>query len=117
MATRKDVHRPGMIEPSEYRYLFSYSTGGWGWNMALLWSTYDGEPHPEPVYGTDLLGAIVVIGHTVVTSPWGKLPYFSKAERTGGCDICGARYSHGDVWRHEPTGDCIKVGRLLAVAA
>jgi hypothetical protein len=45
-------------------------------------------------------------------NPYGKLDYFDKSKH--GCDVCGTWFLHGDVWQHEPTGECIILGHICA---
>lgn len=117
--TREDIHRVSKIEPADYEYLFSFSYAGGGLfdlpvNVALLTAVRTGEPQREPVIGVSSSGFPVITGYNIITSPWGKLPFFHKAPATGGCDICGSHFRHGDVWRHKPSGECIVIGHICA---
>jgi len=113
---RNDVHRPGVIVPADYRYLFSYSYpgGGPGFNTALLEAVRTGETCREPIWGA-CEGRLVVTGYRPVTSPWGRLPFFHKTTGSEtGCSICGAFYLHGDAWMHNPTGEVVLIGHMCA---
>ena len=112
---RDDVHRPGAIDPSEYKYLFSFSLGTYGFNLELLRATFDGAPtFRVPEYHISDSGAIYISGYRTCQNTFGKLYYFSKDNEAGGCHICGARYSHGDVWLHIPTQQAIMIGHICA---
>lgn len=60
--TRKDIHRPAEIKPTDYKYLFSYSypglNGAPGINLTLLAAVRTGETQKEPVYGFDYADTI-----------------------------------------------------------
>lgn len=109
-ARRDDIHRPGAIDPSEYRYLWSFSYPG----TAMLTAMRTGLPQKEPIFAVSDAGVIVRIGTKEVTSPWGKLPFFEKANEASGCDICGARFLHGDAFQHVPTGEVVLIGNICA---
>ena len=111
---RNDAHRPGLVDPSDYEYLFSFSFGDFPFNNALMRATRDGRTHREPIYGAGEFG-IEVRGYRDVTSPWGKVPYFLKTTGSeSGCDICGAHFLHGDVFRKISTGEAIVIGHMCA---
>lgn len=118
MRQRADIHRPAEIQPADYEYLFSFSYMGlYGdpeYNVALLVATQTGEPQKEDVYGISPTGQLCVVGTREVQSPWGKLQYFEKENGKSGCDICGAHYRHGDVFRHKASGECIQIGHICA---
>lgn len=114
---RNDVHRPGLINPEDYKYLFSYSYSGpdgIGYNTGLLRAVRTGETQLEPIFEARD-GHLVTVGHRKVTSPWGKLPFFTKTTGSqSGCDVCGAHYLHGDAWLHQPTGEVVLIGHMCA---
>lgn len=111
---RNDVHRPGLINPTDYQYLFSYSFGQFGFNTGLLRAVRTGETQLEPIFEARD-GYLVTVGHRTITSPWGKLPFFVKTTGSEcGCDICGAHYLHGDAWLHRPTGEVVLIGHMCA---
>jgi hypothetical protein len=91
--TRNDPHRPSAICPSDYGYMFSFS----------LASTVDGWP--VPAINMDL---VVKLRNSpgVVFSP--------VHSATNACDVCGAWFTHGDVWHHRPTGEYITLGHTCA---
>lgn len=119
MTPRNDVHRPGLIVPADYRYMFSYSYpslgGAPGYNLGLLNAIRRGEPtYQVPQYGV-VNGAVVCTGYFTATNPWGKLPFFRKTSGSeSGCSICGAHYLHGDAWLHEPSGEVVLIGHMCA---
>jgi hypothetical protein len=39
---------------------------------------------------------------------------FARDGGPGKCDVCGAVYVHGDVWRHKPSGELIFIGHDCA---
>ncbi len=116
---RTDPHRPGVIVPSQYRYVLSYncatSDGGWpvpsfGINCALDRRvelkdaetgkiTYINGEHDDDgeCCQCGLLGA----GKKVISGP-------------GKCAVCGAGFVYGDIWQHVPTGEYIHLGHDCA---
>jgi hypothetical protein len=79
---RSDCHRPGAIIPAHYQYVLSYELP----SMSGGW--------PIPAFNIDNALALRPV-------PVGGL---------GKCSVCGANFSHGDVWKHEPTGEYIHLG-------
>lgn len=118
MAARKDVHRPSEISTADYRPLFSFSYPGMngepGINTALMTAVRTGKPQQEPRYRLNEHGMRMIDGYVTVTSPWGKLPFFEKANESGGCHICGAYYRHGDAYLHEPSGEVVLIGHICS---
>jgi hypothetical protein len=117
MTPRDDIHAPRNFEPVDYEYLFSFSykteANFGGFNGALLRATITGKTEYEVITEWGRFG-LVATGKRAVTSPWGKLSYFDKPSGTGGCDVCGAYFVDGDVWRHKTTGEAIKIGHICA---
>lgn len=118
MKTRTDKHRVSKIVPADYRYLFSFSYPGMGgsagWNIEMKAATKRGDEFFSIAIWGDLHGYPVITGHEKVKNPLGKLNYFEKENKAGGCDVCGTHYIHGDVWQHVPTGECIELGHQCA---
>jgi hypothetical protein len=120
MSKRTDPHRPGAIVPANYSYVFSYngasSDGGWpipsfGINCELDRRTdvrdKDGK-HVSTTNGEhDADGLCCVIGLLHVA----KVTVIGNACK---CTICGAHFVHGDVWKHNPTGEFIHLGHTCA---
>ena len=128
MTVRTDVHRPAEIMPCDYSYVLWYSTeavGAFGqpeppYNVNCeLVVLHDKRPHmilvggmatfccpggcPTKAHQPD--GQCCVVGLTAIAKV--------KWATTGGqgkCTCCGAWYKHGEVWRHEPTGEHIHLG-------
>mgnify|MGYP001400417867 FL=1 len=75
-----------------------------------------GKPQQERIYEIDpVTGCIVCVGSRTVTSPWGKVPFLDKTTGSeSGCDICGAHFLHGDVFRKISTGEAIVIGHMCA---
>lgn len=88
---RTDPHRPGLIMPTDYQYVFSFGT-----------MPSPGPGLPPMRFNVDrvlkMRDAGVMFGHRSVFQ----------------CDICGAHYNHGDVWYHVPTGEHITLGHDCA---
>ncbi len=116
---RTDPHRPGVIVPSQYRYVLSYncatSDGGWpvpsfGINCALdrRVTIKDAETGKETIIngehdadGECCQCGLLASGKTVVSGP-------------GKCAVCGAAFVYGDIWQHVPTGEYIHLGHDCA---
>ncbi len=88
---RSDIHRPSEFIPADYSYVLSFSgaTSDGGWRM--------------PPFNVDR--ALEELRHGTPAAIHGGL--FS-------CDICGAHYIHGDLWRHTPTGELVTLGHTCA---
>ena len=91
MSKRTDIHRPGTIIPAHYVHVFSYS----------LPTTENGRPVP-PI-NVDLVIKLKREGAK-----------FAKTGGLGKCSVCGAVFTYGDVWRHEPSGEHIHLGHDCA---
>jgi hypothetical protein len=94
-AQRTDPHRPGEIIPTDYDYLFSYERPA----MQHGYAGYFGG------WGRGFVEGLRAFNEKAAN-------WFSR--RPGHCDICGARFNHGDVWFHRPTGVHINVGHDCA---
>jgi hypothetical protein len=90
MAGRTDPHRVGAIVPADYDYVLSFS----GAHTANGW--------PVPSVNFNLIVELR------------KTEKFADIHGTTTCDICGAWFIHGDVWRHRPTGELITLGHMCA---
>lgn len=112
MAKRTDPHRPGFIVPAHYSYVMSYalpsySSGhpipGFRRNCEVEFfnekTRVRGEHHPS--------GACCV-------EAFRKSHKMAIQGAPGKCSICGAQYIHGDIWRHDETGEHIHVGHNCA---
>ncbi len=93
--TRTDPHRPGAIIPTDYEYLFSYE------RPAMQYG-YPGYFGP---WGIGFVAGLRAFNEKAAN-------WFSR--RPGHCDVCGARFGHGDVWLHRPTSVHINVGHNCA---
>lgn len=89
--SRNDVHRPSEIVPADYSFVFAYS----------LATTSEGWPIPP--YNMDLWVDYRRAGHLR-----------GKYASPGRCDVCGAHFIYGEVWRHSPTDDHISIGHECA---
>lgn len=90
MSTRTDCHRPGAIVPRDYIHMVSYSNGA------------PGEP---PVN----LEQVRELSKSVDWYHQGRIH-----GHVGKCGVCGARFRHGDLFKHEPTGDLVHMGHECA---
>ena len=90
MRERSDIHRPGAIVPSNYDYVMSYHT------------TITTESWPIPPFQVQEALAIY--------NKDGARIHPSLFQ----CDVCGAHYKEGELWRHRPTGQVISVGHICA---
>ena len=84
---RNDIHRPSVLDPTEYVHLLSFSYPG---------------PMGDPGFAMIELSGL---RHSK--------KFFIKEEGFG-CDVCGANFLHGDVFEHAPTATCIVVGHICA---
>lgn len=85
---RTDPHRPGAIIPADYDCFGFFAYGG----------AY------EPPFGME-----------VFTSPAVQAGGMVKIDREGGgCQVCGANYRFGVLFKHTPTGQFIKMGHECA---
>ncbi len=118
MSKRTDPHRVGAIVPEHYRIVHSYSLAtsvdgcpvpSYGVNCVLDRRILDakGQIIAEGEHNAD--GRCCVIGFRTIARAT-----FAAHGDTGKCSICGAAFSHGDIWQHEPTGDLIHVGHTCA---
>lgn len=110
MKTRTDEHRLSQFKPESYDYLFSYSgrtsDGFPGYNLELRAATRTGRPQHRVIVDANFKR----IGSEEITSPWGKLSYFTGGN--GACACCGASFIHGSVYRHRETGEAIDLGHI-----
>lgn len=119
MTKRTDIHRPAVIVPADYRYVFSYNG-----------ATTDGG-YPVPSYGI----TCEVDGRTWEYDDQGrKTKCINGTHREHGeccvvgilqsgktmvgnackCTICGAAFVYGDVWQHKTTGEYIHLGHTCS---
>jgi hypothetical protein len=105
--TRTDAHRPSTIIPANYEqwndYALASSAGGW----------------PTPSMGisckTDRVtcldtGRCCVVSTERHARAEGRAVYGSA----GRCGVCGANYTYGTMFRHEPTGEIVHMGHDCA---
>lgn len=114
---RTDIHRPGAIVPADYVGVLDYA----------LPSTVDGARVPALGVNCEMDRRVVAEDGTVTVGehhPSGRccvvglrtiarVPFVATGG-TGKCSICGANYTYGSVWRHEPTGEHLHVGHDCA---
>ena len=86
MSKRTDPHRPGAIVPADYDYLISYSLPGSTMRRGVNMEALAALPAED----------------------------FFKRPMGGRCDVCGAHFIHGDVWRHRPTDKLLHFGHDCA---
>lgn len=96
MSERADIHRPSAINPIDYAFLGCFYQG----SSEDMMSAYTAD-HAD-------LEAAAGDAWWERTAPSGNFAQqFS-------CDHCGAHFSHGVVFRHEPTGELIATGHICA---
>jgi hypothetical protein len=95
MAARTDIHREGAFVPADYEPVFPFS----------LFHTVDGWP--VPAWNIDLI--VLLRREKAVFGPVGH-----PSDATNACSVCGAYFIHGEVWRHEATGEYITLGHTCA---
>lgn len=117
---RTDVHRPGAIIPAHYECVLSFSLssmeGGWpvpshGINCELDHRRWvkDADGKERCINGEHAPGRqCCVIGFRQSGA------VFARDGGPGKCDVCGAAFVHGDLWRHIPTGELIFLGHDCA---
>jgi hypothetical protein len=100
MANRTDIHRPSTLVPADY-VLDDYF-GHW---------RVPGEigPQDEAVY--EYYGEEVVAYYHDHPEPMADTPWAGASHR---CDVCGARYVHGALFTHTPTGQLVTMGQDCA---
>lgn len=89
---RTDIHRPSEIRPEDYEFVtcFGLSTTDGGFRI--------------PSYGID---------YTIVLRKKAKadgVEFSPIHDALNTCDVCGAWFKEGAVWRHVPTGDYLTLG-------
>ncbi len=115
MAKRTDLHRVSKFKPESYEYLFSFSfpsADAPGYNVDLLRAVHTGEAQRALIFS---FGFKPTGDHEMVTSPWGKVPFFSYPNGT--CDCCGAHFVHGSCYRHAESGEAITLGHICCEKA
>ncbi len=93
MTPRTDPHRPGAIIPTDYTCVANFG----------VYKILGDEQEDHEEYGMDEARALEASGRFANIHPG----LFS-------CDVCGARYNHGDVLLHIPTGQYITIGHDCA---
>lgn len=114
MARRTDVHSDANIVPMDYEYVLWYDVGGANepslnvncerpfFDMATL-KVIPGYPHRDD-------GRCCLFGLRQIA----KVKFVGVHGGGGQCDVCGANFRYGDVWRHKPTEGHIHVGHECA---
>lgn len=87
---RHDCHRPSEIVPADYNYLFSYSMPFQGLPMGIFW-----DKAQDAFFGAKSFG-----------EPF-RLSLCN-------CHVCGSAFTHGDLWKHIPSGQVIAIGHQCA---
>lgn len=93
MTTRTDTHTERNFDPAEYEYL--------GYVDLFPREDEGNGADPEAV---DALDNRATVTHAGGNDEWNY----------GQCDHCGAAFRHAMVFRHDPTGEAIAVGRDCA---
>jgi len=96
MSTRTDIHRPGVINGDDYRFvgvLYQGSSEDMAASYADEMDWLDAYPHVD----TD--------ASWTIEGNWAT---------RGSCDLCGSRFAHGVAYRHVPTGRIMVVGHICA---
>lgn len=97
---RTDVHRPGAIVPADYE-LDDYF-GHW-----RVPGDYDCQDNPlYEYYGEEAIQFYEADVTMQAPTPW--------AGDARKCDVCGARYVHGALFTHMPTGHLVTMGQDCA---
>ncbi len=89
MTKRNDIHRPSVLVPSDYQFIAAFSYPGIG-----------GDPGYNLRHVATMRIAHLNAGGSV----------FHKGNDKGGCDICGAFFTHGAVFLHVPSNEWITTG-------
>jgi hypothetical protein len=87
---RNDPHSKGRIVPADYAYVTSYYTGG------------TAAPPLGMKYVRELQATKQFFKH------------HDRGTQAGKCDVCGAWFCDGEIWRHEPTGEHVHLGQDCA---
>jgi hypothetical protein len=104
--SRTDIHRPADFVPANYVHILSYSLPGGDGGACNTDCT-----RPVCAFGICIEGH----PHSGDNCCLRRLQETGKIAGYGGkCTVCGARFRHGDVWLHEPTGEHIHLGHDCA---
>lgn len=107
---RSDIHRPSLLDPSEYEFVAAFYQG----TNAQMFDAYQAD---HEIYDTRVewihpdyrskrtVGSARRDGEQVFTGNY-------AVKNT--CDHCGANFAHGVLFLHVPTGDLIHVGHICA---
>lgn len=117
-APRTDPHREGAIIPSDYTAVLSFGhfTQGYGFhvNCEREYASYNmdakgniigvspGTHSPNPSF-VCCLARSRALGLKMWEHP-------ARSSSSTNCDICGAHFMHGAIWRHVPTREHIFLG-------
>ncbi len=114
---RTDIHRPGAIVPADYVGVLDYAlaSSSDGVRVPALGVNCELERAVVAADGTRTLGEHHPSGRCCVLGlrTIAKVPFVATGG-CGKCSICGATYTYGSVWRHEPTGEHLHVGHDCA---
>lgn len=116
---RTDIHRPGFLKPTEYVEILCFAFPGGdgtpGIGLDYLESMRTGRPvrmHQGDLSPNLFVGAD---GKPMMVHCDKEQFFKGGYSNGGGCDICGAHFRQGSVFKHQPTGECIIVGHICAV--
>lgn len=103
LGAREDIHSPKSFIPGDYKRIGNFYQGdSKEWNQAYS------VDHDELEANLAQLGATFDYGSR--RGPWFDGNFSSR----GTCDHCGARFLHGAVFLHKPTGELIVSGQTCA---
>lgn len=88
---RTDPHAPSRINPDDYELVLCYAFA----------TRRDGWPIPP-----QNIEALVALRRSQ--------PFADVHSATNQCDVCGAIFIEGEVWRHTPTGEHVTLGHQCA---
>lgn len=99
MTQRTDIHRPSLLDPSEYEFCAAFYQGA---SVAM-----------ERAYRSDHEEYATWIEDLNPVRP-GTQRFTGNYSAKQTCDHCGAAFNHGVLFHHKPTGDLIHVGHICA---
>ena len=95
--TRTDIHRPSTIDPVDYTFVGCFYQGS---SDDMQDAYLDDHAEVRDAIGEDWAFTVGVTG--------------GNFSRKSTCDHCGARFSHGAIYSHTPTGEYLVVGHTCA---
>lgn len=112
MTKRTDIHTPTNIVPRDYSHVLHYS----------LSSSEDGVRIPSIGVNCECGFSWVgdkpiqrshdTSGRCCVVALRASGVLFAETGNIGKCSVCGARYVHGEIWKHESSGEHIHIGHI-----